>query len=248
MKKAKKLPKDQLVVVSDHIRATMHQESKKAAGRLLDGRTHDGLPPGYEVATLTKREQTYLSEREAIVGEGLKQSIVAAKALHEIRAYEKGKLWKATHETFQEYCTTKWGYRSNYAFELADGGEIILDIEAHVDKKDSGIPEWEPTKLSHLRPLKKIPKEKRGECWVSLLPPKGAAELTAELVIEGRSKFAKDNKIPLKPKRPEGDKKRKKTLPQIAMPILRDLRDATQNMPKGLAIEKLLDQVEALFE
>ncbi len=230
----------------------MHQLSKKAAGRMLDGRTHDEFPAGsgyvapLPAPVLTTGEKAKLEELEKLVGVGVTASLQATVALHEIKNYKGGKLWQATHRFWQDYCWDKWGYKRSYAADLVDYGQIVVEIKAAA-KKTSVITDILPTNPSHLRPLKALPEGERGKCWVSLVPENGPKELDEKKVKVGTAVYAKKNEVELTKK--EKKQHPKKTQKEKAAPFLIALKDLTVNMPVAVKdkIEKLLDQVESLF-
>jgi hypothetical protein len=195
------------------------------------------------IPPLPLADQRYLEEREKIVGAGLKASIVAAKALHEIKTYRDGKLWKANYESFPAYCRGRWGYAKARTYQLLASGELIHEIEAQVVASESEISDWMPTNESHLWPLLKLQPDKRGECWKAVVKKKKPGELNAKIVKGEMVKFAKAQGLPLETKRAKpriSDKKK-------AAATLAKLQATIAALPEADRITALLAKVKDLI-
>jgi len=191
---------------------------------------------------LTDDELKFLAEREQLVSAGVKASICAAKALHEIRSYMDGKLWKSSHGTFEAYCEAKWGYARASAYNLAASGEILVEIEAAAAKSLSANADFAPLSESHLRPLKKVPEAKRAECWLSIVAKTPPTELTESYVKAEAAKFAEEIGVGLTtPKGPPP------TVNATAAKFLVKLRAAVESLPASAQINALLTQIETLL-
>ena len=115
----------------------------------------------------------YLEVREHIVTTAVNQSLAAAKALHEIKTYRDGLLWRKDFRTFADYCRTRWDYQKTQAYRLVQTGGLL----AMMEQTDSPIGENSGITESHLRPvLAKVPEDLQVECMqkvISSVPPDG---------------------------------------------------------------------------
>ncbi len=201
------------------------------------------LVPVNLAVALDTSDLKFLKDREKVVSEGVKASIAASKALHEIRAYKDGKLWKATHETFEAYCRAKWGYAKTHAYQLATSGELIHQIEEQSVASHSAIAEWMPTNESQLRPLLKLPPDRRVECWALVVAQTKPGELTQKIVKVEMGKFAKAQGLPLASKKAKprlSDKKK-------AAAALGKLRVAIAALPDADKFAPLLEKIKELI-
>lgn len=74
---------------------------------------------------LTKSEKERLWYCEEIISKGIKTFIEVGKALSEIR---DSKLYKDTHQTFQEYCRDKWDMSRKQAYDYIAAKEVIDNL------------------------------------------------------------------------------------------------------------------------
>ena len=151
------------------------------------------LPP-MEEADLKFRD-----DREQIVTAAVTSSINAAKALHEIKTYRDGLLWKASFRSFEHYCEAKWGYQKSHAYRLVDAGSFIANLAD--SPQGENIPQ--PLNAGQIRPLiESVPKSHRIECWNSIVEGKDPAELTGPMIAEEARKFVRKNKLATKKDEP----------------------------------------------
>lgn len=87
-------------------------------------------------------EQGALDRCEAVISRGLQTYIEVGSALLEIRDQ---RLYRATHQTFADYCNERWHMSRQRAYQLIDASEISAGLSTIVDI--SNVPE------SHIRPL-----------------------------------------------------------------------------------------------
>lgn len=66
-----------------------------------------------------------LADCEAVIERGLATFIEVASTLLEIR---DGRLYKATHETFDSYCQERWGWGRAYAYRMIASGEVVTSM------------------------------------------------------------------------------------------------------------------------
>ena len=76
------------------------------------------LPP------LEDADIRFRDDREQIIATAVTASIAAAKALHEIKTYRNGLIWKRDFLSFDRYCEAKWGYQKSHAYRLVDTGSL----------------------------------------------------------------------------------------------------------------------------
>lgn len=63
-----------------------------------------------------------LVEHEAVIERGLGSFLEVGAALIAIR---DGKLYRATHSTFEAYCTDRWQLARNQAYRLIDAAQVV---------------------------------------------------------------------------------------------------------------------------
>lgn len=189
---------------------------------------------------LGTQDLAYRDEREEIVNEGIRASIAAAKALFEIFHYRDGLLWRQEFPTFEAYCRTRWDYGKSHSYRLVDCGDFISELES---ASQSPKGDWMPKSESQIRPILKLPRERRVECWRDIVVEASPAEMTTREVAK-RSKALSEERgwtEPAKPKSP-------RTSVEKARESLKHLREAVIELEGHDRIEKLLNQVERLLE
>lgn len=70
---------------------------------------------------------TNLHELEAIVAKGKDTFIEVGLALARIR---DGRLWSATHASWEQYCRQRWGWTTRRANQIAQGANLAADLAA----------------------------------------------------------------------------------------------------------------------
>lgn len=75
---------------------------------------------------LAPAELTQLEACEQAIERAKSAFVDAGTALRKIR---DGKLYRATHGTFELYCQDRWGYSRSRAYELIDRAEVVTKIE-----------------------------------------------------------------------------------------------------------------------
>lgn len=97
-------------------------------------------------ATLSEWERSRLTEMEAIVEAGLRTFLDVGIALVQIRGQ---RLYRETHQTFEQYCADRWGISRPRAYELMEAATVATMV--------SGIPDTAPpTKVSHATELARL--------------------------------------------------------------------------------------------
>ncbi len=191
------------------------------------------------VPTLNELDRRYLAERELLVTEGIKSSIAAAKALCEICNHANGKLWKATHDTFAAYCKAKWNYEKAHAYRLVSSGEVIKLLEIKNGTKKSPNGDWLPVSESHLRPLLKLSKYKRPDCWLGIVAKHKPAELTEKIVAAETAVFAESIGAPITSRKAEPPSPF-----EHANACCMKFRAAAMHLPDAAKIIEILSQLD----
>jgi hypothetical protein len=197
--------------------------------------------PSEPLPALEQVDLDYLAEREAIVHSGIKASITAAKALHEIKSYRNGLLWKKQFRTFEQYLHVKWDYKKSQGYHLAEVGGFVAELVCN----DSANAEKLPVSEGQLRPLfAAVPKEHRIECWTEIVADKNPADLTGSMVAAEAKKFVNKNGLASEVSKPKQDPAadRKKDAPKSHA-----LMSALSGLQKTLRLftastEKLTDE------
>ena len=104
------------------------------------------LPP----ATMT------LGECEAVIERGLKTFCEVGEALLAIR---DGRLYRATHSTFDDYCRERWGFSRVRAHQLIEATKVIENLS--LLPLGNKLPETE----RQARPLSLLPAAEQAEAW-----------------------------------------------------------------------------------
>jgi hypothetical protein len=124
-----------------------------------------------DASPLTAIEQRELLSHEHVIKSGLETFIEVGEALLSIR---DGKLYRATHRTFEDYCRERWGMTDRRARQLIVAAEIAVGVS----ETGTIVPKNE----GQVRPLVGVPVEERSEVW------KRAQEIAAS---EGKALVAK---------------------------------------------------------
>lgn len=76
---------------------------------------------------LTITEHTQLAECEAVIERGLHTFMEVGDALLKIR---QNRLYRNTHESFEDYCRERWGFRRSHADNLIDAARVVADLNS----------------------------------------------------------------------------------------------------------------------
>ena len=128
---------------------------------------------------LSAKDLEYRTSREQLVGAGLKATISAAKALHEIKCYKDGVLWRPEYESFAAYCKARWDYERSQAYRLVRCGDVLVSLERECPNGDK-LPSHE----SQVRPMLALPENKRATFWQGIVSDVGYENVTGEVVAE----------------------------------------------------------------
>jgi hypothetical protein len=102
---------------------------------------------------LTKPEVTTLSECENVIEAGQRTFIEVGQALLKIR---DSRLYRAEHDTFENYCLSRWQMARAYALRLIGAAEVVKNLSPMGD-----IPATERV----ARPLTKLEPAQQREAW-----------------------------------------------------------------------------------
>lgn len=107
-----------------------------------------------DIAVLTRAEEIALVDCEGRIERGLKTFIEVGQALAAIR---DSRLYRAEHESFEAYCTERWGFTRIRAHQLASAADLALTMV------NSGL--QEPDNERQVRELAKVPEPERADVW-----------------------------------------------------------------------------------
>lgn len=196
------------------------------------------------VADLSPGDQRLLQQLESRVESGMMEF---ARALHEIRTYKDGLLWKTNYESFEEYAQARFSYQKQHAYRLAAAGGFVSKL----DTQSPSAPK--PLRESQIRPIiNKLPEEHHIPFWENITIDRPPSELTTEFVTAEVAKYQKS--LPSQERRPE-----KKTKPpkrdrpaadeiarEKSFEAIRKLKLAASDLPRFAEISDLLDKVSEL--
>jgi phage N-6-adenine-methyltransferase len=74
---------------------------------------------------LTIYERTELENCEVVIEHGLRTFVEVGISLSAIR---DGRLYRATHGTFEDYCKERWTMERAHAYRLMDGAQVIYNL------------------------------------------------------------------------------------------------------------------------
>lgn len=118
-----------------------------------------------------------LSELEAIIERGRQTFVEVALAIARIR---DARLYRESHESFEDYCRERWGWGRNYANKLIGAGEAALNV---------GQGTMVPTSERQVRPLVGEPPDVQRELWNEAAADAGGVPTArhVEAAVERRS-------------------------------------------------------------
>jgi hypothetical protein len=102
---------------------------------------------------LTPAEIGRLDELEYRVQKGIQTFLEVGVALAEIR---DRKLYRATHDTFEDYVSARWAMSRSYAHRTIAAAEVVTMLP---------MGNIQPTSERQVRPLLKVPPEDRAAAW-----------------------------------------------------------------------------------
>lgn len=126
----------------------------------------------YQLRTLSADEEAKLVRLEETISQGMLCFVEVGKALLEIR---DERLYRQTHDTFQNYCTQKWGFGRSYADRLIAYTKVT-DVLTPTGVKITS--ERQIRSLTHLQP------EQQKEVWEKAVESAPDGKVTAKHVAE----------------------------------------------------------------
>ena len=102
---------------------------------------------------ITTTEKSELCQLERVIESGLKTFVDVGLALVKIR---DGRLYRAEHGTFEDYCQERWQMGKAYAHRIIAAAEATSNVSPMGDK---------PATERVARPLTRLPPEKQAEAW-----------------------------------------------------------------------------------
>ncbi len=92
-----------------------------------------------------------LAKCEKIIAHGLRNFVEVGLALTAIR---DGRLYKASHKTFEDYCKERWGMNKRYGNRLIESAIVVRNLGPTGPKNERSA-----------RPLAALPPEAQAEAW-----------------------------------------------------------------------------------
>ena len=122
------------------------------------------------MSELSPREASELEQCEAVIARGLDTFVEVGTALLKIRA---SKLYRLSHETFEEYCRERWGMSRIHAHRLIDAASVAEDL----------LPTGNtPATERQARPLAPFGPDHRRQAWTRAVATAPNGKVTAEHV------------------------------------------------------------------
>lgn len=103
--------------------------------------------------TLTSSETDRLRYLEGVIQRGIRAFREVGEALAVIR---DDRLYRATHDTFEDYCRAKWSLGRGHAYQLIAAASIAQDL--------SGLA-VQPTRERQVRALAPLDRDARRQVW-----------------------------------------------------------------------------------
>ena len=112
---------------------------KTGAGKAATGRPGDPPVPSRDQLTmdlpLTDHERRQMERCEAVIREGMRKFVQVGTAFRTIR---DGRLYRATHRSFEAYVEQNWGLRRSSAYRLMDAVSVVDNLATAEDAPDRG--------------------------------------------------------------------------------------------------------------
>jgi len=127
---------------------------------------------------LTPDEERERHRLENRVDKALGEGWSALKLLRDRRLY------RSTHETFEEYAKERFGYNRAHAYRLINAAAVLENLSP-LDRQEEMSPNWRqkmPASESQCRELAKLPANKQPKAWEKVLSVSGDKAPTAQIV------------------------------------------------------------------
>lgn len=108
------------------------------------------------MTTLTTTEQSDLKKYEALIERGYQSFVESGQALLNIR---DGRLYRHTHDTFEDYCQERWGFNRNRGLQLINAAIAVQELPKRLTTN--------VVTEGAARELHRVPREQRAEVVAS---------------------------------------------------------------------------------
>lgn len=122
---------------------------------------------------LTSSERSELIRSEKLLQDWERWFVQAGSALRNIR---DSKLYREDHETFEDYCKTRWGWTKQRAYQLIDAVEVV---ESFPKKLSESV-----VNEGQARALSQVPEEMRKEVFQKVIK---SGDVTASAITDAAS-------------------------------------------------------------
>ena len=125
-------------------------------------------------------EAARLENLEEVISHGLQSFVDVGRSLAEIR---DGRLYRQSHDTFEDYCRAKWSIERAHAYRLVEAAEVVDRLSPTGDIL--------PVNERQARPLTQLPPDEQAEAWQEAVDTAPAGKVTAAHVadvVERRTK------------------------------------------------------------
>jgi hypothetical protein len=169
---------------------------------------HVSLDTIADAIPLTAAERARFAELEGIVQTNLQTFLTTGRALAEIR---NRRLYREEHESWESYCTRKWGFGYGHANDLIRSTEVAEGLLASCAGSGGDAPLPPDLSPDVLRPLQRLDPPLQSACWrlasrVSEHPSRHIVARIARVVQAAISEGNGGTSQP-KPKLPQSEKK-----------------------------------------
>ncbi len=132
---------------------------------------------------LKRIEKAALRECETVIEENMVGFVAVGEALKRI---SNERLYRETHDTFAEYCSARWEFDRQRAYQLINASAVAANVNNCLHTM--------PTCESHVRSLVNLKREKQIEVWEAVAAQAEAdnVRITAVLVQKTRDSMEED--------------------------------------------------------
>jgi hypothetical protein len=107
---------------------------------------------------------------------------------NDLKEIKKDKLYLRKAKSFEEYCSTYFGFGKSVAYQLISGGEVIENLNV---RNCGHLPQTE----SQARPLTKLEPELQRETWSEVLEENEILNITAKIIAEKTNEKKELNEV-----------------------------------------------------
>lgn len=124
----------------------------------------------------------------------------AGRALKQLR---DRRLYRDSHETFDEYCKERFGFTRRHVDYLVAGSQVVDNLmrtdcsQSEVSETRTNCSQILPTKEYQVRPLAKLEPEQQRECWRQAVKAAGDKAPSGNVVKSIVDKIRERTKIPV---------------------------------------------------